>query len=89
MSGKRYQGAPRATSARSVEEPYDPQVFDDLKFADKFQVLMQARQAFSNPVYVDRLEDKLADLIECSAASENKLIVPEVKVQLRPGEVPL
>ena len=91
MSGKRYQGAPRATSPKSIrvptapEEVYDPSSFDDLKFADKFQVLMQARNAFSNPIFIDNLEVKLADLLEVREAQlTNKLLVPEIKVQVKP-----
>ena len=90
MSGKRYQGAPRATSPKSPPGAYDPECFDDLKFGDKFQVLMQARQAFSNGEYIDALEAKLADLLGVNASyQESRLIVPEVKVQMKPGQVPL
>ena len=90
MSGKRYQGAPRATSPKSIrvptapEEVYDPSSFDELKFADKFQVLMQSRQVFSNPTYIDNLESKLAALLEINDYhGGNKLLVPEVKVQVK------
>ena len=90
--GTKQQRSPRATSPRRVEVPeaYDPGCFDELKFADKFQVLMQARNAFSNPEFIDALEARLADLLEISASSAgNKLLVPEVKVRMEPGQVPL